>query len=39
VLCYFDKQNFNLKDLDGIEIQRTVFLLIFEGNEYLKEKV
>jgi hypothetical protein len=39
VLCFFDQESFKLTDLDGVERLRTVFVLIFEGNEYLKEKV
>jgi hypothetical protein len=38
-LCYFDKDTFNLKDLDGIERTRTVFVLSFVGNDFIKEKV
>lgn len=39
VLCFFDKEIFKLKDLDGVERTRTVFVLSFLSNDFLKEKV
>lgn len=39
VLCYFDNDTFQLKDLDGKERTRSVFVLSFVDNDFLKEKV
>ena len=39
VLCYFDPLNFKTKDIDGIEKTLQVYVLVFQGGEYLKEKM
>jgi hypothetical protein len=39
VLCYFDPHHFKVKDFDGIEKHRVVYVLVFQEGGYLKDKV
>ena len=39
VLCYFDPLNFKIKDVDGNEKIRVVYVLVFQEGDYLKDKV
>ncbi len=39
VLCYFDPLNFKLRDFDGNERSRVVYVLVFQQGDFIKDKV
>lgn len=39
MLCTFDTQNFTLKDVDGSVTTRVVFMLLFQEESILKERI
>lgn len=39
VLCYFDEQGFTVKDFEGHEKHRVVYVLVFQSGAHLRERV
>ena len=38
-LCHFDESNFTIKDFDGVEKHRVVYVLVFQQVAFLRERV
>jgi hypothetical protein len=39
VLCHFDSQSFKIKDLEGFEATRVVYVLVFQAGSYLVDRM
>lgn len=39
VLTYFDPDSFTLEDAEGNQIERKVYVLVFQAGDFLKERV
>ena len=39
VLCYFDDSSFTIKDFEGTEKTRVVYILVFQQVSYLRDRI